>query len=109
MLKDNILPVTLLSNKELIQGIAHNARQRRLANEWTRDELSEYSKVSVSSIKRFEREGKISLDKLIAIAFALDAANEFKLLFPEKTHTSIKEIISSKPQRMRGRRKNANQ
>ena len=47
MLTDNILPVILLSNKELIQGIAHNARQRRLANEWTRDELSKYSKVSI--------------------------------------------------------------
>ena len=107
MITDKILPVTLMSNQEFLQKIAHHARQRRLANEWTRDDLSKYSRVSVSTIKRFELEGKIALEKLIAIAFALDAVDEFQWLFPEKTIHSIKELQQKKSPRKRGKRKNA--
>ena len=108
MLMDKILPVTLLSHQEVLYSIAEKVRHLRLANEWTRDMLARQSGVSVSSIKRFEREGKISFDKLLAIAFALDAIEEFQLLFPEKKIQSIKDLQQKKTQRKRGKRKNAN-
>ena len=109
MIIDKILPVSLLSHKEILLGLAAKARQRRLANEWTRQDLAKYSNITVSSIKRFELEGKISFDKLIAIAFALNAVDEFLLLFPEKKITSISDLEQGKPERKRGKRKNARQ
>ena len=109
MLLDKILPIILLSHQEVLLGLAAKVRQRRLTNEWTRQDLAKYSNVTVSSIKRFELEGKISLDKLIAIAFALNAVDEFLLLFPEKEIASISDLKQGRSERKRGKRKNAGQ
>ena len=109
MITDKILPVTLLSHQEVLLALASKARQRRLTNEWTRQDLAKYSNVNISSIKRFELEGKISLDKLIAIAFALNAVDEFLLLFPEKKIASIRDLEQGRSERKRGKRKNAEQ
>ena len=109
MITDNVLPFNLLSHQEVLLALAAKVRQRRLTNEWTRQDLANYSNVTVSSIKRFELEGKISLDKLIAIAFALNAVDEFLLLFPEKRIASIRDLEQGRSERKRGKRKNAGQ
>ena len=80
------------------------ARNRRLALNMTQKELAEKSGVPLSTLKRFEQLGEISLAGLLAVAGATDALEEFQHLFPAPPVRTLDQLeaISKPRKRARG-------
>ncbi|WP_258098872.1 helix-turn-helix domain-containing protein [Marinoscillum pacificum] len=85
---------------EVIQDIATKVRDLRKIKKLSQEELAEKSGVSFGSIKRFESTGKISLESLLKVAFALDSLGDFEKLFVHKeSPKSLDDIIKSQNKR----------
>ena len=101
---DNILPVSLLSSQDICRLIAKRFRRRRLDfHNWPRHVLASRSGVTESTIKRFENRGQITLENLVKLASAMDAAEEFQSLFPLPEVTSLEDVKQRQQKRQRGR------
>jgi transcriptional regulator with XRE-family HTH domain len=87
------------------RGLAERARARRLDENLSQEGLATRAGISLGSLKRFERAGEISLDRLLRIAFALGASDGFEQLFEARDPRSLDEIIAEPPARQRGRRR----
>lgn len=98
------LSVNLSSPRDVADAVAMRVRQRRLDANLTQEGLAARAKVSLGTLKLFERTGKASIQFLIAVAFALRAEDEFGALFPAKPKKSLDDV-RSKPVRSRGRQK----
>lgn len=96
------MSLNIQSPEDIQRAIANRAKATRLAHNLTRRTLAEKSGVSVSSIKRFETTGEISLNSLLNLAFALGRDKEFSELFNPGPPESIDELHA--PPRQRGRR-----
>jgi len=81
--------------------IRMSARGLRLAYNMTQQALAEKSGVPLSTLKRFEQSGEISLAALLAIAGALEALDAFENLFPQPAATSLEELESARADRKR--------
>lgn len=66
---------------EIMLEIAQRMRQKRRAMGYTQQELSERSLIPLSTLKRFEQKGEISLKSLLILAQVLDALDDFDALF----------------------------
>ena len=88
---------------QIQERIRAAARSRRLAFNMTQKTLGEKSGVPLSTLKRFEQGGEISLAGLLAIAAALDTLEEFENLFPKPVATSLDQLESGTRQRRRAR------
>lgn len=86
----------LKSPDELNRDIAKRMQARRKEKKISQVKLSEYSDVSLGSIKRFERTGDISLSSLVKIAYALGYEDDFESLFSKKGYSSIQEVIDER-------------
>lgn len=75
---------------------------RRKSLGMTQALLAEKSGVSPASIKRFERLHRISLESLVAIAFALRCEDDFEGLFASRTYASIDDVVQSARREGRG-------
>jgi transcriptional regulator with XRE-family HTH domain len=86
--------------------LAGRARARRLAKNWKQVTLAGRSGVSLASVRRFEATGKVSLQNLLKIAFALNRLDDFDALFQQPAASSIAELEASQTvtRRRRGRR-----
>ena len=101
--------IDLLLNKSnpnyLANKIAENSKAKRIKSNFTQQELSERSGVSLSTLKRFEQKGEISLTSLLKLAIALDATENILTFFaetkPESLDDYLKENIQTKKQRVR--------
>ena len=84
--------------------IASRAKARRLALALTQEGLSNRSGVNLSSLRVFERTGKISLQNLLQIALVLGALEGFKFLFAERPEQSqsLDELLRPSRRRKRG-------
>lgn len=87
-----MLPFAINSTGEIRRQIARRATTARLALGWTRAELAERSGVALDTLKRFEQTGQVSLERLLKIAMALGALQEFSALFPEPPASSLDEL-----------------
>jgi len=70
-------------------------KNRRKNLNYTQDELSSRSGVSLGSLKRFESSGKISLESLLKLALVLECLEGFSELCEEdeKIPKSLDEIF----------------
>lgn len=99
------MPPLLFAPGELSLDIAERSRARRLAANLTQEGLSARAGITLGSLKRFERTGEVSLERLLRIASALGATDEFQALFPPRDARTLDEVLEAKkPQRARGRR-----
>lgn len=105
-INNSILSLINKTPDSLMQGIADRVRQRRLEKDWTQKALAAKSGVTLSSYRRFETTGEISLRSLIMIAFALDKTEDFETLFANRSYRNIDDILEAEQtrQRKRGRR-----
>lgn len=87
--------------------MADRVRDRRLARGWTQAELAERAGLALPTLKLFERTGHISLDRLLRIASALGALDDFRAPFAPPPPRSLDEIEAqaSGPERRYGRRR----
>lgn len=77
----------------------------RLQKTWTREMLAEKAGVNVHTLKRFERTGQISLERLIAISRALNVEDEVSKLFMPRQRVDIDSWeATALTTRKRGRR-----
>ena len=91
---DNIEPFKFFGIGTAKRKLAARAKARRLAENLTRETLSECSSVPVSTLKRFETTGDASIDAIIRIAFALGCMDSFSELFPEKQILTNRDLES---------------
>ncbi len=86
------------------ERIRASARKRRLALNISQKTLAEQSGVPLSTLKRFEQSGEVSLKTLLDIASGLDALEEFGDLFPEPEAMSLDQLETRARQRQRAGR-----
>jgi transcriptional regulator with XRE-family HTH domain len=98
------LTITLKSIWEVQHEFADRFKARRLALNFTQEELAARSGVSWSSLKRFEREGLIALDSLLKIALVLSCLNDFEKVADNQqvfVGQSLDKILATPPPRRR--------
>jgi transcriptional regulator with XRE-family HTH domain len=93
----------LSSPSEVIIGVAHRLKRRRIDANLTQRELASRSGVSYGSLRLIEDSGKGAFEALVKIAFTLDAEGEFEVLFPSKPIKSLDDVVT-KPLRQRVRK-----
>jgi transcriptional regulator with XRE-family HTH domain len=98
--------VNILSPKDIQQEMAQRLKAVRLAANLTQQGLALRAGVSLGSLKRFERDGEISLKGLVLLAFALRMEDEIGALFQPKPGASLDSLLeqSKAPRRQRGRK-----
>lgn len=99
------MTIKLMSPSEILLELARQAQQKRLAYNLSQKSLSDQTGVSLGTLKKFERSGKISLESLLKIALVLNSLEEFLELFKPTTpqnFINLDELISEK-KRKRGR------
>lgn len=92
-------------SEDIITEYAARIKQRRLEKNLSRNKLAELSGVSAATLRKFEDEGKISLESFIAIAVALGYSEELLKLMETPQYTTIEELndINTNKSRKRGR------
>jgi len=90
-----IIQLKTQSASEVCMSVALRVKQRRLELNLTQQGLSLRADVNIETYRRFERTGEIAFLNLAKIAFALDALNDFELLFSQKKYQHIDEIIQN--------------
>lgn len=90
---------------EIGDRIAERFKARRLAMNLPQQELARRSGVPLSTLKRFEREGLISLDALLRLATVLDCIDDFERLAAEPVRTgaavSLDALLEARKPRRR--------
>lgn len=92
-------------SEDIITEYAARIKQSRLEKNLSRNKLAELSGVSAATLRKFEDEGKISLESFIAIAVALGYSEELLKLMETPRYTTIEELndINTNKSRKRGR------
>lgn len=98
--------VSMLSAVDVQDGLAKRLRNARLAANLTQQGLAERAGVSLGSLKRFEREGEVSLKNLVKLAFALRLEDGFEKLFQPREEASLDTLLEKtlSKTRQRGRK-----
>lgn len=99
-----MLAFNMNSPSDIIRGLSERMKRRRIENGLTQRELAARSNVSYGSLRLFEESGKISLESLVKIAFALEAEAEFERLFLSRLPQTIDEVVD-RPLKQRVRKK----
>lgn len=66
---------------DVLSELAQRHRALRKQHQWSQAELAERSGVSLGSLKRFERTGKISLESLLKLSHTLNRLSDFDNVF----------------------------
>lgn len=102
---NNILSFDTISPKGKAKALAERIKTRRLEMNLTQEGLSARSGLPLATYRHFERTGKISLDGLLKIAYALDALNDFDRLFESHKYSTLDEALEAgNNNRKRGKR-----
>ena len=85
--------------------LAERIRTLRLARGWKQTTLARRSGVSLGSLRRFEESGRISLESLLKLTFALHRLDDFEGILRPPPASSIAELEAAekRPVRRRGR------
>ncbi|WP_340123725.1 helix-turn-helix transcriptional regulator [Methylobacter svalbardensis] len=85
--------------------LAKAAKGARLKRGWKRDTLSEKTGIPVSTLKRYETTGEISLDQFLRLTFVLGDLDRLKGVFDsdEQVFSSLDEMVTVKPEVKRKR------
>ena len=101
--------LSIKSPTDVATTLSMRLRQRRLVHNWSREELSRRSGVTVASIRRFENTSEISLGRLLQLCLVLRALDDFENILAIPEPASIKEIEKhiKKKTRKRARKKSS--
>jgi transcriptional regulator with XRE-family HTH domain len=104
-----MLPFELQTPSDIARSLAGRVRTLRLQRGWTQQEIAERSGLTLATYRRFERTGRISLERLLRIAVVLDAQGRFAQLFAIPPAQSLAELAERTQQstRKRGTRNRA--
>lgn len=79
----------LLDLEEALLTLSASVRQARIANGWTVAELATRSGVTVSTIKRFERTGIITSDRLLMLLMTTGVAGSVLRAAASREHWTL--------------------
>lgn len=88
---------------DVMREIATNVKSRRLEMNMSQESLAEKAGMKLPTYRKFEQTGKISLESLLLIAFALNCLDEFSSLFSRRQYESIADIINEEAKTNRKR------
>lgn len=88
--------------KQIREEIGNRFKKERLVNNYSRETLSEKSGVPVSTIRKFEDTGEISLKSLISITHSLNRIEEIENFMLSKPPQTLNDLKNKK--RLRGRK-----
>lgn len=89
-------------------SLARRIKLLRLRRNWTRADLAARAHVNVHSLKRFERTGQISLERLLEICEALEVLHDFDHILKLRERVDIKDWKIVNPlHRKRGQRRSS--
>ncbi|MEM8961711.1 MAG: helix-turn-helix transcriptional regulator [Acidobacteriota bacterium] len=96
---------SLRTPDEVATELARRVRELRLAKGWRQVTLAERSGVSLGSLRRFESTGKVSLENLLALVFALGRLDDFDTILHPPAASSIAELeaMETREKRVRGK------
>jgi HTH-type transcriptional regulator / antitoxin HipB len=96
---------SLETPENVSRTLAARVKELRLARGWKQATLAQRSGVSLASLRRFEESGKVSLQNLLDLAFALNRLDDFEALFQGPRASSLAELEAGekRPPRKRGR------
>jgi len=96
---------SLETPERVSKTLAARIKELRLARGWKQVTLAQRSGVSLASLRRFEESGRVSLQNLLDLAFALNRLGDFDALFQSPQASSIAELEAGekRPTRKRGR------
>ena len=98
--------LTLMTQpREVLLELAARVRRLRLDAGWTQGELAQRSGVAFSTLRLFERTGRISLERLVLAARALGAVDGFEALFQPPAARTLADLEQREKGRVRGRRR----
>lgn len=101
-----ILDLEGVKMNEMAMKIAGKVKQRRLERNLTQAGLASRADIPLPTYRLFERTGKISLQNLLKLAFALNCLDDFNALFQQRQWQSLDEMLENKNmKRKRGTRK----
>jgi DNA-binding XRE family transcriptional regulator len=106
---DNMLPLDLQTPRDIARTLARRVKALRLERGWTQQETAERAGLALATYRRFERTGRISLERLLKLAVILDARGGFEHLFapgPARTLAELEQRVE-RPSRKRGKRSDA--
>jgi transcriptional regulator with XRE-family HTH domain len=85
--------------------VAARAKALRLRQNITQESLAKRSGVSLGSLKKFERTGRISLESLLRLAITLGASEGFEQIFiqNESLPISLDALLATPKERKRSR------
>lgn len=94
-----------ISLSKVQRKVVENIRDRRLQMELTQEGLSERSGVPLSTLRKFEQKGVISLDSFLKILSVVGGLEEMlDALKPKEQHfKSIDEVLKSEENNIRKR------
>ena len=96
---------TLYTAQEVQLRLAERLRERRLRLGWMQSTLASRSGVSLATVRRFERDGQITLANFLRLTQALGVLDELADRFESPSVRSIDQLAAaSRPLRQRGRR-----
>jgi len=96
----------LMTPCEIQKNLAKRIQERRVFLNITQQDLAERSGVSLSSLKRIEKDGSGAIANLIKLAFVLQEGEAFVALFSPIPQKSILQLEPKK--RQRSSRRNTN-
>jgi len=89
-----------------MEQLSARFKERRLLMNLTREGLAKRSGVSMSSLKRFETTGQISLESLLKLSLVLDCLNDFEqIAVQSKQQITLNELLQDRKVPKRGRLK----
>ncbi len=103
MVNTNILSLLNKTPDSILTSVALRVKERRLERNWTQKFLASKAGMPLATYRRFEREGEISLRSLVMLSIALEAEDDFGLLFSTKNYQSIDELIDINDNKQRKR------
>lgn len=101
------LQMTRKEPAEVCLQIAKRLTAVRLQKTWTRETLAREAGVNIHTLKRFERGGQISLERLVALCEALDMRHELERVFKPRARVDVDnwQVNENQPTRQRGKRR----
>lgn len=86
--------------------IAAKVKARRLELDLTQSGLAVHAAIPLSTYRRFERTGDISLQSLLNIAMVLDCLGDFATLFATRHYSSLDDMVKNNDKPRRRGKKN---
>ena len=103
---DNILTLIDCNTQSVAMQVASRVKARRLEMNLTQEGIALRAGMKLPTYRRFERTGEISFRGLLQIGFALNALQDFALLFAQRQYQTLDEVLAEQqPKRKRGSKK----